>query len=263
MTMDAVYITLFSLVGLTIGSFLNVLIYRLPRKNKVIFGRSACPSCGQKIAFYDNIPLLSYVILLGRCRGCKKPISPRYPIVEALNAGMYVLFYLQDGLGVVFAAHAFLSSALIAIFFIDFEFQIIPDKITLPGILVGLGFSFFTHQPGIVDAILGVVVGGCALLAVAYLGEWLFKKDAMGGGDIKMAAMMGAFVGWQKILLVFMTGAVIGLIGSLVWMAISAKIREERLIPFGPFLAIAAIVVIMYGDQIMHFYRSTFLPVTG
>jgi leader peptidase (prepilin peptidase)/N-methyltransferase len=145
------------------------------------------------------------------------------------------------------------------IFFIDLEFQIIPDKITLPGIVIGLTAALFVNPPGIINALLGFAVGGGALIAVAYLGEWLFKKEAMGGGDIKMAAMMGAFVGWQKVLLIFLGGAVVGMFVSIAWMLVSKKIRSERVIPFGPFLALAALIVVIYGDQILNFYVSTFL----
>jgi len=247
------------LLGLAIGSFLNVLIYRLPRDKKAMWERSACPHCGQTIPFYLNIPLVSYLILLGKCRNCKSPISFRYPLVEALNAGFYLFFLYYDGLTLALPVHYFFVSALIVIFFIDLEFQIIPDKVTLPGIVIGLAAALFVNPPGIINALIGFAVGGGSLLAIAYLGEWLFKKEAMGGGDIKMAAMMGAFVGWQKVLLIFMGGAVLGMLISIIWMSVSKKVRKERLIPFGPFLAAAAIVVIIFGDQIIRFYIDKFL----
>lgn len=252
---------LVAVLGLAIGSFLNVLIYRLPRDIKAAFDRSACPNCRKRIAFYDNIPVLSYLILLGKCRICNAPISPRYPIVEILNGALYLFFFYLDGLTPQLAMHCFLASSLVAIFFIDLEFQIIPDKITLPGMVIGLAGAFFVDSPGLLNAVVGLLVGGGSLLGVAYLGEWLFKKEAMGGGDIKMAAMMGAFVGWQKVLLIFMGGAVIGLIVSLIWMSLSKKVRRERLIPFGPFLAVAALFVVIYGDQLLDFYINNFLQV--
>jgi len=257
---EMVYIyVLVAVCGAIIGSFLNMLIYRLPRNISTVMGWSRCPNCRTNIALYDNIPIISYLILLGRCRRCKSPISPRYPVVELLNAGCYLLFLCLDGITPVFFAHCYLASSLIVIFFIDFEFQIIPDKIILPGIAVGLLSSVFINPPGIVNSFIGFLVGGVSLLAVAYLGEWMFKKEAMGGGDIKMAAMMGAFVGWQKILLIFLGGAVIGLIASIIWMIISQKVRSKRLIPFGPFLAIAAMLVITVGDQIIRLYVNYFL----
>lgn len=259
MQFDIVVYILTGLAGLAVGSFLNVLIYRLPRGRKIIFERSACPDCGGRIPFYLNIPLVSYIVLGGRCRQCGKRISLRYPLVEFLNGAFYLYFLQYDGLTWQLPAHCYLISSLIAIFFIDLEFQIIPDRITLPGIIIGLAASSFVDPPGLVNALLGFLVGGGSLLAVAYLGEWLFKKEAMGGGDIKMAAMMGAFVGWQKILLIFLGGAVVGLVVSAAWMAVSKRIRSDRVIPFGPFLAFAAVGVIIYGDVILRFYLSTVL----
>jgi leader peptidase (prepilin peptidase)/N-methyltransferase len=246
-------------VGLVIGSFLNVLIYRLPRNKSVVSGRSVCPHCGTKIPFYHNIPVVSWILLRARCSSCKGTISFRYPLVEILNAVLYLFFFYMDGLTWHFVLHCYLSSALLAIFFIDLDFQIIPDKITLPGIVIGVAVSFFLSPPGVVDSLIGVAAGGGSLLAIAYLGQWLFKKEAMGGGDIKMAAMMGAFLGWQKIFIMFFGGALIGLVVSLVWMSLSAKVREHRLIPFGPFLALAALIALVYGDQLIDLYVNSVL----
>lgn len=259
MSPDLYIYVLIVLLGLAIGSFLNVLVYRLPREKTTILARSACPHCGHMIPMYLNIPLVSFVILLGRCRYCRGRISWRYPLVEFLNAGLYLFFFYLDGPTPQMVVHSLLSSALIVIFFIDLEFQIIPDQITLPGIVLGLLAGLFMKPPGIIGALIGLAVGGGTLLGIAYLGEWLFKKEAMGGGDVKMAAMMGAFVGWQKVLLIFMGGAVIGMIVSIVWMAVSERVRKERLIPFGPFLAIASIAVLAYGDEIVRYYIIHFL----
>ena len=150
---------------------------------------------------------------------------------------------------------------LLVIFFIDLDFQIIPDVITLPGILFGLGLSFLPGGIGIYSALIGLLAGGGSLFLIAILGDWLFKKESMGGGDIKMAAMLGAFLGWEKILLIFISASVIGLVVSLVIMCFSAKLRKERMIPFGPFLAVAAVLAISYGDQIIDFYVNNFLTV--
>lgn len=257
-----VYIYLLTgFLGVSIGSFLNVLIYRLPRKKNLVLSRSACPNCKEQISFFDNIPLLSYILLRGRCRRCRATISPRYPTVEFLNGLFYVLFLYFDGLTMTMAGHCFLASSLLAIFFIDLEFYIIPDVISITGIMVGLALSLSPGSIGIVDSLIGAAVGGGALIAVAYLGEWLFKKEAMGGGDIKMAAMMGAFVGWQKVILIFMGGSLIGLVVSLIWMGFSRKIRNSRMIPFGPFLAVAALITLVYGQTILDFYSSNFLNI--
>ncbi|MFH1701465.1 MAG: A24 family peptidase [Candidatus Zixiibacteriota bacterium] len=250
---------LLALTGLSIGSFTNVLIYRLPRKMPLVFSRSICPNCRMPIPFYCNIPVLSYILLLGRCKICRHPISPRYPLVEILNAAAYILLYYLNGWSPQLPIHCFLASSLIVIFFIDLEFQIIPDAITIPGMIIGLASAVFVSNLGILNSIIGFLVGGLSLLAIAYLGEWLFKKEAMGGGDIKMAAMLGAFVGWQKVILIFFGGAVIGMLVSIVWMLISRKIRHERVIPFGPFLALAAFIIIIYGEQILEYYIKTFL----
>lgn len=246
-------------LGVTVGSFLNVLIYRLPRNLPYIAGRSFCPSCKSRIKFYDNIPLLSYLILRGRCRSCNAPISFRYPLVELLNGAAYLFFISHYGLTPSAAVYAALSSILIAIFFIDLEFQIIPDRLTIPGMALGLGASFLPGGIGIVASIIGLLVGGAALYLVALLGDWLFKKESMGGGDIKMAAMLGAFLGWQKVLLMFIGAAVIGLVMAIVWMMLSRRVRRSRMIPFGPFLAIAAVGTILFGDRLISFYINHFL----
>ena len=248
-----------AIFGLIIGSFLNVLIYRIPRHKNVAFDRSACPDCGKQIAWYHNIPVLSYLILLGRCANCRQPISLRYPTVEVINALMYLYFVWRFGISTEFAIFSALASALLVIFFIDLDFQIIPDVITLPGMIAGLAVSFLPEGIGIVSSLIGLVVGGGALYLVALIGDYLFKKESMGGGDIKMAGMLGTFIGWKKVLLVFMLSAVVGLIVSLIIMMFSKSLRRNRVIPFGPFLSIAAVVALLYGDQIIRFYVSTFL----
>jgi leader peptidase (prepilin peptidase)/N-methyltransferase len=245
--------------GLIIGSFLNVLIYRIPRHKNVVFDRSACPTCGRLIAWYHNIPMLSYLLLLGKCASCRKPISLRYPIVETANAALYLFFVWQFGLSFEFAVFSALGSTLLVIFLIDLDFQIIPDVITLPGMIAGLAVSFLPEGIGIISALIGLVVGGGALYLIAMAGDILFKKESMGGGDIKMAAMLGAFLGWKKVLLVFMLSAVAGLVVSLLIMAFSRSLRRHRIIPFGPFLSIAAVVALLYGDQIIRFYVNSFL----
>ncbi|RKX22360.1 MAG: prepilin peptidase, partial [Candidatus Zixiibacteriota bacterium] len=154
---------LVALVGLAIGSFLNVLIYRLPREKKFVFGRSCCPSCQEPIKFYDNIPVLSYLILAGKCRSCNTKISVRYPLVEILNGSAYLFFFFQYGVTFDFLIFGFLASALIVIFFVDIDFQIIPDLITLPGMVLGLAVSFLPGGIGIADSLVGLVVGGGVL----------------------------------------------------------------------------------------------------
>lgn len=248
-----------ALLGLAVGSFLNVLIYRVPRQKKFLAGRSVCPRCDNQLKWYHNIPLVSYLALRGKCGFCREPISIRYPLVELCNCLAWGYFYFALGPTWEMVSFCFISSSLLAIFLIDLEFQIIPDLITLPGMILGLAASLLPDGIGIAAALIGLLVGGGALYLVAMLGDWLFKKESMGGGDIKLAAMLGAFLGWQKVLLVFISSAVIGVIVSLVLMIFSAKLREQRVVPFGPFLAAAAMLAIIWGDEIIGYYVSHFL----
>ena len=254
--MEKILLVWVGLFGLVIGSFLNVVIYRLPRQVPFLAGRSVCPHCNAQLKWYHNIPVLSFALLGGRCAFCGGRISYRYPAVEIINALFYIYFYWQFGFSLNFGIFAFLSSVLLVIFFIDLDFQIIPDVITLPGILVGLAVSLLPGGIGIVNAAIGLLVGGSSLYLIAMLGDWLFKKESMGGGDVKMAAMLGAFLGWQKIILIFISSAVIGLVVSLVIMIFSAQVRETRVVPFGPFLATAAMLSIVYGDQLISLYLT-------
>ena len=252
--MNVVLPLLVGLVGLAIGSFLNVVIYRIPRRKSVSRGRSCCPACDVQLKWYHNVPVLSYLVLRGRCSACGARISWRYPLIELLNAALYLFFFWRLGLTVDLAVFAFLSSALLAIFFIDLDFQIIPDVITLPGMVLGLLASLAPGQLGIVDSLIGLVAGGGSLYLIAMLGDWLFKKESMGGGDIKMAAMLGAFLGWQKVIFIFLASVVIGLVVSVAIMAVSSKLRKTRMVPFGPFLDLAAMLAILSGDTLINYY---------
>ncbi len=247
--------------GIAIGSFLNVVIYRLPRDIKIRTGRSACPHCKQQLKWFHNVPLVSYLMLGRKCSFCKETISIRYPLVELINGLLFVYLYWQFGFTPAFPTYAFICSSLVVIFLIDLDFQIIPDSLTLPGLGLGLIVSMLPGGIGISASGIGLLVGGGSLYAVAMLGDFLFKKDSMGGGDIKMAAMLGAFLGWQKVLFIFISSAFIGLIVSIVLMMVSAKIRSERVVPFGPFLAVAGLIAIVYGDEIIGYYIDHFLRV--
>ncbi|UCD63358.1 MAG: prepilin peptidase [Candidatus Zixiibacteriota bacterium] len=257
--MDYFAAILVVVAGLAVGSFLNVVIYRLPRKKGLAFSRSVCPRCGRQLKWYHNIPLLSYLVLRGRCAFCSAPISLRYPLVEAANAALYLFFFWRLGFEPTFFVFSLLGSALIAVFFIDLDFMIIPDSITLSGIVVGLAVSFLPNGLGPVNSLVGLLVGGGALYLIAVIGDWMFKKESMGGGDIKLSAMLGAFLGWEKVVLIFIASAFIGLVVSVVIMIFSARLRETRTIPFGPFLALAAVLSICYGQQIIDYYVAHFL----
>jgi leader peptidase (prepilin peptidase)/N-methyltransferase len=255
--MDYLMFSLVGLLGLAVGSFLNAAIYRVPRQIRLHRGRSICPHCGNRLKWHHNVPVISFVVLRGRCGFCGARISLRYPAVELITAAFYLFFFWQHGLTFNFGIFALLSSALVVIFFVDLDFQIIPDLITLPGMALGLAVSLVPGGLGIVDASIGLVVGGGALYLIALLGDWLFKKESMGGGDIKMAAMLGAFLGWQKVIFIFIASAVIGLLVSVIVMAFSSKLRQTRIIPYGPFLSLAAIVAIVYGDRLISLYLAS------
>ncbi len=257
--MQTLELSIVTVFGLMLGSFANALIYRLPRKIPFGLSRSACPQCGATIKAFDNIPIISYLILRGKCRSCAIRIPWRYPVVEALHAGVFVWLYFSFGFNLQLAAMAALSSALIVIIFIDLEHMIIPDKLTLPGAIVGLLYSLTPSGIGIASSAIGLLVGGGALYGIAVLGDFIFKKESMGGGDIKMAAMLGAFLGWQRVMLIFVSSAVIGLLVSIVVMAFSPSFRRNRMLPFGPFLALAGFVAMVYGDDIIRLYVDRFL----
>lgn len=234
--------------GLLAGSFFNVCIQRMPREGSVVKPGSHCPVCKKHIAWYDNIPLLSYIILRGRCRNCKLRIPFRYFLVEFLTAALFFVIVKFFGLNVYSVGLMVLSSGLIIASFIDIDFRIIPDIISVGGIPVGLLFSLYNHN--FIDALLGVLVGGGIIYLTGIMGDFIFKKESMGGGDVKFLAMIGSFIGWKLALLTFFIapffGAVIG---------IYHKIRtKDSTIPYGPFLALAALVSIFWGDKIIHLF---------
>jgi len=247
------------LFGLVLGSFLNVCIHRIPKGTSIVRPASSCPSCGEPIRFYDNIPLLSYALLLGRCRRCGAPISARYPLVE-LGTGVLSLFLMgRFGPSVTYALTMAFVSCLVVVSLIDLEHQVIPDVISLPGILVGIAASFTPW--GLVswtDAALGAAGGGGFLLAVAWIFHRMTGKEGMGLGDVKLLAMIGAWMGWRAlpfiILLSSLTGILIG--GSaLLLMRRGLRVR----IPFGPFLSLGALLVLFFGSRIQWaYYRLLF-----
>lgn len=254
----AVVATVVGLFGLFIGSFLNVCIWRLPQEEQVVLGRSRCPACGQMIAWYDNVPLISFVRLGGRCRQCRAPISWRYPVVEALTGVGLAAVVLRWGLTPVALVYASLVASLIVIAFIDAKEQIIPDEVTIPGILIGLVSSLVwpvlqgatSRGPGLLQSVLGAVVGAGAIYGMGLLGRLLFKKEAMGLGDVKLMGMLGALLGWQKVLLVFFLAP---FFGSLVGVPLRL-LRKQELLPYGPFLSVAAILVLWWGDAALVWY---------
>jgi len=240
-------------LGLWVGSFLNVVIYRVPRGQSVVKPRSRCPACGALIRWYQNIPLLSFVLLRGRCAYCGGAISWRYPLVEGVTAAFFVVTYLAMGLRVQLPFAWFFLSALVAIFFIDLDFRIIPDAATLPGIALGLAFAALTPEVGWVKGIVGSVAGGGALWVMALAGAALFKQRAVRGGDVKLAAMVGAFMGWQELMLILAGALVLALLWlGLASLAVTGKVQRGR-IPFGPYVSIAAFVGFLFGYGVIRF----------
>jgi len=241
------------LLGAVIGSFLNVCIHRLPARASVVRPSSHCPTCHAPIAPYDNVPILSFLFLKGRCRACHAPISVQYPLVEAANAVGYGLIFWWFGAGWPAAAYAVLFSALLVITGIDLAHQIIPDMITLPGILLGLACAATILPISLTDSILGILVGGGILWVIAWGSPYLFGKEGMGGGDIKLLAMIGAFLGWQSTLLTIMVGAMAGSLIGISLMALQL-LRRDQYLPFGPFLAFGALVALLFHQDIFAWY---------
>lgn len=247
-----VYLVAFAL-GAVVGSFLNVCIHRLPRSESVVRPGSHCPACGGPIAPYDNVPILSYLLLRGRCRACHARISPRYLLIELANGIGYSVILWRFGLGWPAAVYAVLFSALLVITVIDLSHQIIPDAITLPGIGLGVLCAATVLPVSLADSVLGGLVGGGLLWVLAWASPYLFGKEGMGGGDIKLLAMIGVFLGWKPALLTVMVGA---LVGSVVGIGLIAcrVLRRDQYLPFGPFLAFGALVSLFFHHEVLAWY---------
>ena len=241
--------------GAAVGSFLNVCIYRLPRLESIVFPASRCTKCGSAIRPFDNVPVFSYLILGGRCRSCKTRISTLYPAVELINALLTLFLFIKLGFSLTFVFLLVFCSALVVITFIDLEHRIIPDVISLPGIIIGFVSSFFLPWLGWQNSLIGIIAGGGSLLLVAYVYQLLTKKEGMGGGDIKLLAMMGAFLGWLAIPFIIFASSLVGSVIGITLMLVQKK-DSKLAIPFGPFLAFGAILYVFYGRQIIHWYLN-------
>ncbi len=250
--------TLYMVVGVfgaLIGSFLNVCIYRLPRAESISWPGSHCTACSRPIAWYDNIPLLSYVMLAGRCRYCSVPIPVRYPVVEALNTLGYVGLLGFFGPGWSTCAYGVLYSALLVVAGTDLSHKIIPNVITFPGILVGLISAATVLPLGLMNGVIGLLVGGGILWLLAWASPYLFGKEGMGGGDIKLLAMIGAFLGWKPAVMTIMLGSFLGSVVGVTLIA-ARVIKREDYIPFGPFLVCGALVSLFFGQSILDWYQG-------
>ena len=254
MIASAVVVGLFGLVA---GSFLNVVIHRLPRGESVASPGSHCPACGAPIRPYDNVPVLSWLLLRGRCRVCRAPISARYPAVELANAVLWVAVFLQAPGWADFASGAFLSSACLALLAIDAEFRILPDRITLTGIAVGLALSFFSRVRSPASSFAGAAIGAGGLWLVAFLYEKWKKVEGMGFGDVKMLGMIGALLGVSGVVIAVLLASVAG---SLVGLALVLARRGslQTALPFGVFLALGAVAAFFWAPVLTELYRGGF-----
>ncbi len=236
-----------------LGSFLNVCIWRLPRGESIAWPPSHCRACQTPIRYYDNIPLVSFVLLRGRCRACRAPISWRYPLVEALAVAVGLLVLWRFG-ATWEGLRAFpLGLALIAVSFIDLETMEIPDRITLPGIAVGLALNLAPSPWGVIPAVVGCLVAGGLFYAIAEISYRLLGQEGMGGGDVKLAAMLGAFLGWPLVMVAIFLGVVAGGLGALLLLLLRLKGRRDE-VPFGPYLALGGLVTVFWGRPVLAWY---------
>ncbi|MDD2389751.1 MAG: A24 family peptidase [Desulfobacterales bacterium] len=241
--------------GICIGSFLNVCIFRLPKSKSIVFPGSACPECGSPIHFYDNIPILSYVWLKGRCRHCNCPISFRYPMVELISGCFALCLFLTFGLSLESLIYYLFITSLLVITFIDIDHQIIPDCITLPGIPIAFAASLALPSVHVTDSIIGFLAGGGILFLIAWLYYLITRKEGLGGGDIKLLAMIGTLLGWKGVAFSLFTASIIGTVSGLI-IILKTKKNMKIAIPFGPFLSIGAILYIFFGPQLINWYMN-------
>ena len=250
------------LLGASVGSFLNVCIFRIPKNESIVFPASHCQACRHPIAWWDNIPVLSFFLLKGRCRHCRAPISRQYVWVEVSSIVLFLFFYSMFGPTVRGVVYLVLSLALLTESLIDWKHQIIPDGITLPGIVIGLAVSCFFPElhgesvwsRGLVSGGLGILVGGGILYAVGTISERIMKKETMGGGDVKLLAMIGSVLGWEGVL---GTLFISSFFGSVVGIILRWRRGQER-IPFGPYLALGAFFYLFFGQQMRDAYIGLF-----
>lgn len=241
------------LFGLVFGSFANVCVHRIPQGLSVITPRSRCPSCGTEIAWYDNIPLVSWILLAGKCRSCKTPISIRYPILELVMGLSWAGLAWRYGMTPLFAQALVLATLLWILTLIDLETFLLPNVLTLPGIVIGLGFSWYFGF--IWDALIGVVAGYGVFWVIARLFLLVTGREGMGYGDFKLLAMLGAFMGWQALPFIVFTSSLVGAVIGSIFLLLSRKgLRAE--IPFGPYLAVTGMIWFVWGSDILHWYAG-------
>lgn len=239
--------------GTIVGSFLNVCIHRIPQGKSIVAPSSHCPRCQTPIRFYDNIPLASFIILRGRCRGCQTPISFRYPLVEFLMGLFSLILLLRYGISTLYLIYLAFFASLMLVSFIDLPHRIIPDVISLPGIVIGLVISLLHPQMSIKDSLIGVLLGGGSLYVVASVYHVVTKREGMGGGDVKLLAMIGAFIGWKGVLFTILCSSFIGSVVGVTLMLWSSA-DSKYAVPFGPFLSLGAIIYVLWGEALITWY---------
>lgn len=244
-------------VGASLGSFANVCILRLPSGESVVTPGSHCRSCMVALPWTDKLPILSYAIIGGHCRVCRTPISTRYPAVEFITACLITALFAEHGMGFEFLTYSILSVGLLVVAFIDFDHQVIPDAISLPGVILGLGLAVFSPQLGIWESVGGAVLGA-GILASVRRGYWLLTKtEGMGRGDVRLLAMIGAFLGWKSVPFTLLVGSGVGsAVGIAMMIANRSDLRMR--IPFGPFLAVGALCYVFFGNVIIGWYFGIF-----
>ena len=240
LAMHLIYAVIITLIGLAIGSFLNVCIYRIPKGMSILKPPSHCPNCGRKIKFYDNIPVVSYIVLGGKCRYCKSKISPRYPLVEFFTGVMFLISYLRFGMSLNLIRILLFITFAICIAFIDGEHMIVPDAVSFPAIIIGLLFSLFSAGITFKSALIGAFIGGLIMLIFRVGGKLIFKREALGDGDIVIMIMIGMFTGPFGVFISILFGS---LIGSIVGIVLLLK-KKADILPFGPFLILGAFIYI-------------------
>ena len=246
------------LFGLCLGSFANVCIYRIPLNKSIVHPASSCPHCGVKIRFFDNIPVFSYLLLMGRCRQCQASISMRYPLVEILMAFLSLALFIRFGFQLQYLQFMVFAGTLVILSFIDFDHKILPDVLTLPGIAVGWLVSFLPGGISWADSLIGLVAGGGSLYLVATVYERITGREGLGGGDIKLLAMIGAWMGWQSLPLIVLMSSLSGAVIGSVFILSGGKGARTQ-IPFGPFLSLGALSYLFFGRQISLWYFGLFV----
>ena len=241
-----------AVLGLCVGSFLNVVIARLPAGRSIVTPPSACPGCASPIAWYDNVPVLSFLLLRARCRQCRVAISWRYPLVELATAGLFALAAARTGFDARLLPALVLCAALVAITGIDLDHQIIPDAITLPGVAFGFAASLLVGQPHWLESLIGILLGGGLFFVIIVV-----SRGGMGGGDMKLGAMLGAFLGWRMTLVAIMIAVLIGGVVAIGLLATGRRGRKQP-VPFGPFLAIGGLTALFWGESLLRWYLGVF-----